>query len=123
MILFTNEDERMSLLKQKYYSFIQTLPDEYSNIKKPSLVTGSFIKNDLGSNVNKGGEIFICLDGETNDQFHILLHELAHSLVTEYDHSDGFWTNYNKLKTIAVNSGYYKPVETKNYCGDVISDS
>ena len=113
----------MSLLKSKYYSFIRTLPDSYSKIKSPSLVTGSFVKNDLGSNVNKGGEIFICLDGEPNDQFHILLHELSHSLVSEYDHSDGFWNTYNSLKTVAVEKGFYTPVQTKKYCGNTISDS
>lgn len=118
----TNENENMVQLKSKYYSFINELPEKYKKIKKPTIITGTYLKNNIGSNVNKGGEIFLCIDGDTNDQFHILLHELSHSLVDEYDHSESFWDKYKELKSIAVRSGYYTPIEKKKYCGSVINE-
>ena len=119
----TQEDPRMTALKRRYYMFLNTLPESYKKLKTPSILTGTYIKNDIGSNVNKGGEIFMCLDGSTNDQFHILLHELSHSLVTEYDHTDNFWAQYKGMKNFAIQQGYYEPIKTKKYCGNVISDS
>lgn len=122
IVYITDENEYMKKLKSKYYSFINELPEKYDKIKKPTIITGLHRSKDVGSNVNKGGEIFLCIDGDTNDQFHILLHELAHSLVSEYDHSDGFWDKYKELKDIAIKKGYYKQIESKNYCGTVIND-
>lgn len=122
VILKTNEDSRMQRLKSNYYSFVDQLPDDYKKLKKPSILTGTY-NGDIGSNVNKGSEIYLCLDGVPNDQFHILLHELSHTMVKEYDHSGNFWEEYSKLKKIAVDKGYYKPTETKTYCGKTISES
>jgi hypothetical protein len=122
IIYTTSENEHMVKLKSRYYSFINKLPDKYEKIKKPTLLTGLLRTEDIGSNVNKGGEIYICIDGDTNDQFHVLLHELSHSLVSEYDHSDGFWDKYKELKDTAIQMGYYKPIESKKYCGSIIND-
>lgn len=121
IVSFHREDEKMTRLKERYYDFIDRLPDKYSILKKPACVTGKY-GGEIGSNVNKGSEIFICLDGDTNDSFHVLLHELAHSTVSEYDHSDRFWENFAELREIAKNEGLYEPVSNKSYCGKVISD-
>lgn len=121
-ILNTEEDPVMKELKKHYYSFISELPADYSKIKKPFLITGTYYKGDVGSNVNKGGEIYVCLENSVNDAFHVLLHELSHSMVTEYDHSSGFWDKFHSLKQIAIEKGYYNPISKKNYCGSVISD-
>jgi hypothetical protein len=121
-ILFTHEDPRLTLLKKKYYSFISNLPEKYTQLKTPFLITGTY-GGDIGTNVNKGGEILICLDGEPNDHMHILLHELSHSTVSEYDHTNQFWDNFRELKDIAKSQGLYETTETKNYCGKQISDS
>ncbi len=121
IVSFHREDEKMTRLKERYYDFIDRLPDKYSILKKPVCVTGKY-GGEIGSNVNKGSEIFICLDGDTNDSFHVLLHELAHSTVSEYDHSDRFWENFAELREIAKNEGLYEPVSNKSYCGKVISD-
>jgi hypothetical protein len=116
------EDTRMVKLKQHYYTFIQRLPEKYEMIKKPMNITGVY-GGDIGTNVNKGGEIYVCIDGDLNDQFHVLLHELAHSTVDEYDHSDKFWKNFEELRKIAQDQGLYTPVKDKPYCGKMISDS
>lgn len=122
VVINTTEDHRMQTLKSNYYSFVDELPETYKKIKTPSIITGTYT-GDIGSNVNKGSEIYMCIDGVTNDQFHILLHELSHTMVKEYDHSGNFWEEYNKLKKIAIDKGYYTPTETKAYCGKTISES
>lgn len=121
-IYTTNEDQHMKDLKKLYYSFIQRLPEKYESIKTPMTITGTHGGGEIGTNVNKGSEIYICIDGSVNDSFHVLLHELAHSTVDEYDHSAKFWENFSELKQIAVRDGYYTPVHKKKYCGKMISD-
>jgi hypothetical protein len=121
-ILTTRENPIMIQLKQRYYSFIETLPNEYSKIKKPSVLTGTYYTGDIGSNVNKGGEIYICVQDSVNDAFHVLLHELSHSMVKEYSHSQHYWDTFKNLKHLAENGGFYSTIGTKNYCGKVISD-
>ncbi len=111
----------MVQLKQHYYTFIQRLPEKYEMIKKPMNITGIY-GGDIGTNVNKGGEIYVCIDGDLNSQFHVLLHELAHSTVDEYDHSDKFWKNFEELRKIAQDHGMYTPVKDQPYCGKTISD-
>jgi hypothetical protein len=86
-------------------------------------VTGMFHKGDVGYNVNKGYEIFLCIDGsDPNNVFHILLHELAHVTVLEYKHSGHFWDNLHRLKAIAGRLGIYKGISRRPYCGHHISD-
>jgi hypothetical protein len=94
-------------------------------VLKPAIITGMFGKRDgvIGSNVNKGYEIYICLEGDdVNSATYVLLHELAHMTVKEYDHSNAFWENFKKIKDIAVQNGIYSRNGTKKYCGDVIPD-
>lgn len=118
----TRENPNMTELKRRYYSFIQRLPEKYESLKKPVNITGTY-GGDIGANVNKGSEIYICIDGDVNDSFHVLLHELAHSTVDEYDHSAKFWENFTELRNIAIREGYYKPITQKDYCGKQISDA
>jgi len=122
LVLLTREDPVLLQLKEKYRAFIKTLPDRYSKIKRPVIITGTYSKGEIGSNVNKGGEIYICMENSVNDAFHVLLHELAHTTVREYDHSSGFWDSFADLKSLAVQGGFYSPVGTKKYCGKEISD-
>lgn len=123
-VVFTHrEDSRMVDLKTRYRDFIQRVPEKYEVLKKEVIITGlTGQPQQIGSNVNKGSEIFICIDGDANDRFHILLHELAHSTVSEYDHSDQFWKNFTELRGLARENGMYTPVEKKSYCGQSISD-
>lgn len=123
IVFFHKEDNRMVDLKRRYREFIQHVPEKYEMLKKPVIITGlTGQPSQIGSNVNKGSEIFICIDGDPNDRFHILLHELSHSTVSEYDHSDQFWKNFSELRGLAQERGMYQPIEKKSYCGQSISD-
>ena len=122
VIALHKEDPRMTKLKTSYYQFMKIVPDKYSVLRKPVIVTGTY-RGDIGTNVNKGAEIFICIDGSLNDNFHVLLHELAHSTVTEYDHTDHFWNNFTDLRNIAKSKGMYVDTPQKAYCGKTIGDT
>lgn len=107
---------------------LATLDDpRWRKLVKPSIITGMVdwdkSKGAIGYNVNKGYEIGICLKGDdANSAFYVLLHELAHITVSEYDHSTDFWKNFKDLKDIASNLGLYdKPTGAVNYCGEVIT--
>ena len=77
----------------------------------------------VGYNVNKGADITICIDGEVNEIMHVLIHELAHSTVPEWTHSDNFWNNFMELRGICESIGIYTrlPDKTK-FCGQYIQD-
>ena len=77
----------------------------------------------VGYNVNKGADITICIDGEVNEIMHVLIHELAHSTVPEWTHSDNFWNNFMELRGICESIGIYTrlPDNTK-FCGQYIQD-
>jgi len=93
-------------------------------IKKPVPLTGmQRMKGSVGYNTNKGAEIVVCLDGTTNDIFHVLIHELAHCTVKEYSHSEAFWKNYIELRDMCVELGIYENIpEKKEFCGQHIQD-
>ena len=88
----TREPQRLVEVKEKYRILREHL-DETNNekfhmLKRCVPITGILRMNGaVGYNTNKGGEIAVCLDGETNEIFHVLIHELAHCTVTEYEHS------------------------------------
>ena len=68
VLIETKNDPRLELLKDRYYSFIQKLPEKYKKLKTPTVLTGVYSPADIGTNVSKGGEILVCLDGyEPND--------------------------------------------------------
>lgn len=77
----------------------------------------------VGYNVNKGADITICIDCEVNEIMHVLIHELAHSTVPEWTHSDNFWNNFMELRGICESIGIYTrlPDKTK-FCGQYIQD-
>ena len=77
----------------------------------------------VGYNVNKGADITICIDGEVNEIMHVLIHELAHSTVPEWTHSENFWNNFMELRGICESIGIYTrlPDKTK-FCGQYSQD-
>lgn len=124
VVMSVKSDPRVELLKKRYREFVDTLPPKYDSLKKKSIITGSYAKGLIGENVNKGGDILVCFEGEDqNDFFHVLLHELAHTSVSEYDHSSSFWDNFKELSELAERGGFYKSGVNKPYCGGVINDS
>jgi len=116
-------------LKTRYHKLCSILKDSgdpmWAPVLKPAIITGIYGKKDgvIGSNVNKGYEIYICLDGDdVNSAMYVLIHELAHMSVPEYDHTNHFWTNLSKLKKIAIDAGVYEKKGTRQYCGDTVRD-
>ena len=132
-IIFTNNQEPPMLteLKQKYWAILdmlrQTGDPIWKGVLRQSIITGmkdwSKDKGPIGSNVNKGYEIYICLDGnDVNSAMYVLIHELAHMSVPEYDHTTKYWTNFSKLKKLCIDNGFYTATSVRTYCGDVIKD-
>jgi hypothetical protein len=80
-------------------------------------------KGTIGYNVNKGYEIYICLDGNNVEPaMHVLIHELAHMTVPEYDHSDAYWKSFRDLRQLCITLGILTPPkEPQEYCGGKIS--
>lgn len=80
-------------------------------------------KGTIGYNVNKGYEIYICLDGKNVEAaMHVLIHELAHMTVPEYDHSDAYWQSFRDLRQLSITLGILHPsTEAQKYCGGNIS--
>jgi hypothetical protein len=131
IVYINREPEMLSQLKYKYWVLIDILKRTgdplWKPVCKPSIITGMMdwdkTKGPIGSNVNKGYEIYICLDGtDVNSAMYILLHELAHMSVPEYDHTEKFWEHFEKLKKIAIDSGVYYPNGKRQYCGDEVKD-
>lgn len=80
-------------------------------------------KGTIGYNVNKGYEIYICLDGgNVEPAMHVLIHELAHMTVPEYDHSEAYWKSFRDLRQLCITLGILTPPnEPQQYCGGKIS--
>ena len=129
ILYFTQEPENLTIVKQRYIKLLEYLntdacPEEFHSLREYTIITGRthIINGDIGYNTNKGTEIGVCL-GDPNDMFHVLLHELAHSTVSEYTHSDQFWKNFNKLKEICVNLGIYTRItQRRRFCNKYIVD-
>jgi hypothetical protein len=128
-LLFNKEPEMLTELKRRYWAMLDMLRETrdpmWLPVLKPSIITGLRGKKDgvIGSNVNKGYEIYICLDGDdVNSAMYVLIHEVAHMSVPEYDHTDKFWENFKKLKGLCVAKGLYEPKGERKYCGEIIRD-
>jgi len=119
-------------LKEKYSALLVYLNSgantdpRWDKLKRRTIVTGLVdhdkSKGPIGYNVNKGYEICICLAGDDiNSAFYVLLHELAHMTVSEYDHSTKFWSNFKDLKALCNSLGIYDNSSgSSKYCGDSV---
>ena len=129
-IMTTHEPDNFTELKKRYailrnYIVTNTVPEKFKILQSQILLIGYLKKkHELGYNTNKGYEIGLCLDGTVNQIFHVLLHELSHSTVEEYEHSTKFWQNFKELRELATQIGIYEPVNSsEKFCGKYISDS
>jgi hypothetical protein len=131
IVSVNKQPDMLSELKIKYWLLLDILKRTgdpvWDPVRKPSIISGmidwSKDKGPIGSNVNKGYEIYICLSGsDVNSAMNVLLHELAHMSVPEYDHTANFWEHFEKLKKIAIDNGVYVPGGTRQYCGDEVKD-
>jgi len=124
----TPEPREFIEVKEKYKTLRdhlrETNNEKFHILVRPIPITGRKVMTDsVGFNVNKGSEITICLDGSTNEIFHVLIHELAHSTVEEYSHSEQFWANYNELMEMCIQIGIYqKIIEKTEFCGQHVQD-
>ena len=130
IVHFNREPEMLAQIKARYWAILDVLrgsgDSRWHPILKPAIITGIRGKKDgvIGSNVNKGYEIYICLDGDdVNSAVYVLIHELAHMSVAEYDHSSKYWDNFRDLKKLCIDKGLYTPAGDRKYCGDLIKDS
>ncbi len=132
IIVVTNREPPMlTELKKRYCATLDVLRSTgdpmWKGVLRSSIITGmvgwSKSKGPIGSNVNKGYEIYICLDGDdVNSAMYVLIHELAHMSVPEYDHTSHFWENFTKLKQICIDNNLYVPSGERVYCGDTVRD-
>jgi hypothetical protein len=129
LVYFNSEPKMLTDLKVRYWTFLDVLrrtgDPKWAPCLKPSIITGMSGKYEgvIGSNVNKGYEIYICLDGDdVNTAMYVLIHELAHMSVAEYDHSGDFWRNFKEMKEVAIANGLYVRQGNRGYCGDVVRD-
>jgi hypothetical protein len=128
LVMTIREPEILIEVKRRYGLLREELirTGRFKCIHHKVIVTGMYgqaSNGDIGYNVNKGYEIFLCLKGgDVNGVMHVLLHELAHITVTEYDHSTKFWGNLQQIKDIAKSIGIYETVSSQPFCGGVISD-
>ncbi len=127
--LMSHEPPMLTELKQRYMQMLEILRKTgdplWIPVLKPSIITGLQGKKDgvIGSNVNKGYEIYICLDGDdVNSAMYVLIHEVAHMSVPEYDHTDKFWENFKKLKSMCIEAGLYEAKGPRKYCGETVRD-
>ena len=82
-------------------------------------------RGTIGYNVNKGYEIFICIDndGSVDAAMHVLIHELAHMTVPEYDHTDAYWQSFKDLRGLCETLGLIRTASDGQvkYCGGQIT--
>ena len=131
LILFLNQEPPLlSEIKRRYDFLIESLKKskQFDILVKNRAVITEKKKDEkdqtIAYNVNKGYEIYICLDGrKINGAMYVLLHELAHITVEEYDHSEEFWTNFRKLREYSASIGIYTPEREMEYCNEIIRDS
>ena len=128
IIRTTREPQELVDVKEKYRILRdhlgETDNETFKVLHRPITITGiKQMNGSVGYNTNKGAEITICLDGSVNEIFHVLIHELAHSTVDEYDHSPAYWKNYMELRDIAINLGIYERIDNKSaFCGEHVQD-
>lgn len=124
----TKRPEKLNEVNEKYKSLREHLKEtkneKFHMLTRHTPITGKLWMNgSVGTNTNKGGEIVLCLDGETNEIIHVLIHELAHCTLKEYSHSPEFWKNYEELRDICIKIGIYERVTEKTeFCGQHIQD-
>jgi hypothetical protein len=107
------------------------LDPRWEPLRKRVILTGmcdwNKRKGAIAYNVNKGYEIYLCLDGaddpdetRVNTLVHVLIHELAHSTVREYEHSDDFWQNFIDLRKYFEAKGLFDSMNVGPFCGENI---
>ena len=129
ILTLTRQPERLLEVKEKYRRLREHLEDtgnhKFKMLTRCVPITAMRRTNGpIGYNTNKGVDIGLCIDGQNaNQTFHVLIHELAHTTVREYSHSDDFWNNFVELRQICIDLGIYEKISSKTkFCGQYIQD-
>ena len=128
ILMNIQEPERLSEVREKYRTLREHLKEtnnqEFKMLCKEIPITAHRRMNgSIGYNVSKGSDIGLCIDGEANEIFHVLMHELAHCTVDEYSHSKEFWKKFDELRTICVSLGIYREIPQRTeFCGKHVQD-
>lgn len=136
MVATNRQPDLLEEVRKRYDRLRQVLHDDpnldprWEPVKKPVILTGMCdwdkSKGAIGYNINKGYEIYICLDGDADDEtrvntaMHVLIHELCHSTVREYEHSESFWKNFRDFRKYCARAGLYTPGNVGPFCGENI---
>lgn len=92
-------------------------------------------KNESTSySINKGEQLVFCIRDKLNNSIHdintlmfVAIHELAHIVTNELQHTKKFWNNMKKLLHRAEDIGVYEYVDYRmnpvEYCGMMIDSS
>ena len=125
----TKEPEELTEVREKYQVLREHLKEtnnkEFDMLYDEVPITAHYriSKGAVGYNSNKGHEIGLCIDGNVNEIFHVLLHELAHCTVEEYSHSKEYWEKFKKLRKISVKLGIYEEIPKKTkFCNKYVQD-
>ena len=125
----TKEPEELTEVREKYQVLREHLKEtnneEFDMLYDEVPITAHYriSKGAVGYNSNKGHEIGLCIDGNINEIFHVLLHELAHCTVEEYSHSKEYWEKFKKLRKISVELGIYEEIPEKTkFCNKYVQD-
>ena len=128
ILMNIQEPDRLSEVREKYRTLREHLKEtnnqEFKMLCKEIPITAHRRMNgSIGYNVNKGNDIGLCIDGEPNEIFHVLIHELAHCTIDEYSHSKEFWKKFDELRTICVSLGIYREIPQRTeFCGKHVQD-
>lgn len=136
--------EVIKKLKTTYLTKSPTTPDQIKGFEMASILENRYSPASLMENQpttakdtsytqNKGEVISLCLREKQSGQnkFHsidvlkfVMLHELAHIVTPEIDHSDWYWTNFRFLLEFCNIHGLYTSpnygVHNVPYCGMTI---
>ena len=122
---------------------IKANPDKTYSLKRLKHWDSSFVfenireswKNDSTSySINKGEELVFCIRDKINNSIHdintlmfVAIHELAHIITDELQHTDKFWKNMKSLLQRAKDMGLYRYVnyniDPVEYCGMTIDST
>ena len=124
----TKEPKELTEVREKYQILRELLKktdnEKFTVLHDEIPITAHIrLRGAVGYNSNKGNEIGLCIDGDTNEIFHVLIHELAHCTVDEYTHSKEYWNNFKELRDICVKLGIYQEIPKRTeFCGKHVQD-
>lgn len=138
-----NEDDKqeaaelLALMKNKSNKLIQGLIRDYPSnkniiklnmkFKTTDIYETTYKKNYTSYSLNKGDAIYLCLRNINNNLhnentiFFVMMHELAHIMTDDWEHSPEFWKNFKLLTSNAIKYNLYNYINynkyPQSYCG------